>query len=379
MNTAVQEIVALSRHYGAGHDWVIAGGGNTSIKDGDILWIKASGTTLGSITEEQFVAMDRRRLAAIWEAEYPADTEEREARALADLMAARRDPAGTLRPSVETMMHALFPQRLVVHTHPTILNGVTCSRDGAAAATRLFGDEALWIPTINPGYTLAVDMHRRVGEYRTRHGAAPRVVIMQNHGLVVAGETPEEIHDLHNRIVHTVRDALRREPETEPTVVGGRDLDALAVAVVSAIQDLAPEDPAPVAEGFFTPELQRRAASTAAMAPVASAFSPDHIVYAGHRPCYVDGDAPTAIAAAVRAFHAAEGTLPRIVVVRDRGAVAVAPTARKTEVARLLFLDALKVAAYAESFGGSRFMPAEQIDFVRNWEVEKFREKQSTG
>ncbi|MFO8041701.1 MAG: hypothetical protein R6U25_00745, partial [Alkalispirochaeta sp.] len=74
-----------------------------------------------------------------------------------------------------------------------------------------------------------------------------------------------------------------------------------------------------------------------------------------------------------------EDAEPKIVVIRGGTAVAVTPTERKTEIARLLFRNALQIAAYAENFGGSQFMPEGQIAFVRGWEVEKFREQHSTA
>lgn len=387
-----EEIVAISRDYGAGHDWVIAGGGNTSIKQDGTMWVKASGTTLGTITADQFVAMDRARLDDIWKSRYPDDPDARELRALEDLMAARVDRSGSLRPSVETLMHALFPQRLVVHTHPVRLNGLTCARDGEEMAARLFGDSALWIPTIDPGYTLARDMHRRVQEWQQAHdGASPQIVIMQNHGLVVAAETREEIDELHRGVDATVAAAVTREPELEPEE---RDTDRLretAEAVSRALADtsaaLGSALERPVVTAAASPEIRRRIASREALAPVAGAFSPDHIVYSGHLPCFVPCPAtltsPPAVQAevlhAVHDYVEREGVAPRIVVVEGRGVVAATATARKTEVAYLLFRNALAIAAYAESFGGSLFMPPDQVDFVRNWEVEKFREKQSTG
>ena len=152
--TPLDQIVGLSRYYGRDEEWVIAGGGNTSVKDDGTLWVKASGTALGTATEESFVALDRKRLAEIWNKEYPRDTEKREAEALADLMAARRD-GESLRPSVETGMHDALPHTYVVHTHPTLVNGLTCGRDGQRIVNELFGERAEWVSSINPGYVLS--------------------------------------------------------------------------------------------------------------------------------------------------------------------------------------------------------------------------------
>ncbi|HKK47459.1 MAG TPA: class II aldolase/adducin family protein [Alkalispirochaeta sp.] len=393
---AVDELVALSHRYGEGYDWVIAGGGNTSVKDEHTMWVKSSGTTLASIAAEEFVAMDRAALAEIWNTVYPTEADEREQKALADLMAARAEGGSSggadRRPSVETLMHALFPQRFVVHTHPTMLNGITCARRGEATVRELFGERALWVPTIDPGYTLARDMKNRIDQWLTDHnGAWPKIVIMQNHGLVVAADTIEEIDALHETVTATVRPAIDRFPEMTPEQ---RDTDPLrepAEAVARALAEMyAAHGSAlevPVVTAFTNPELQRRAASPEAMEPISSAFSPDHIVYSGHRPCYVNLPSGTnspqvlqsEVLHAVHDYVHDENGPPKVVVIRGRGAVAVTPTERKTEIARLLFLNALQIAAYAESFGGSQFMPQDQIEFVRGWEVEKFREQHSTA
>ncbi len=397
---AVDEIVALSHRYGEGYDWVIAGGGNTSAKDEHTMWVKSSGTTLATITPDEFVAMDRAKLAEIWENPYPSDPDAREQQALQDLMAARvnvdnnRRPGVDIdrRPSVETLMHALFPHRFVVHTHPTMLNGVTCAREGEAAVREMFGDTVLWVPTIDPGYTLARDMKTRVDQWRSDHDEQwPTIILMQNHGLVVAAETIEEIDTLHETVTEKVRAAIVRTPETEPEE---RDTDRLreqAEAVARGLADMyAAHGNAlerPVVTAFTNPELRRRAVSREAMEPISRAFSPDHIVYSGHKPCYVDlpqdTNSPQVLQAevlhAIHDYVHDEDAEPKIVVIRGGTAVAVTPTERKTEIARLLFRNALQIAAYAENFGGSQFMPEDQIAFVIGWEVEKFREQHSTA
>lgn len=384
----LNEVVELSRRYGAGTDWVIAGGGNSSIKNERSMWVKASGTTLAEITPEQLVEMDRAVLAAIWETDYPADSAEREARALADLLAARVAGDGAPRPSVETLMHALFPHRFVLHTHPTIVNGLTCAVGGESAARRLFGDRHVWIPTINPGYTLAADIRHRVEAWREAHdGEWPQILFMQNHGLVVTAESVEEIDQLNSSIDERLRAEIERTPRVDPTETSGSELGALAADVLAAVGTPEPrssddktQTAIAVASGFTNDEVVRRTASREAVAPISSAFTPDHIVYSGHAPCYVaePGADRTAIAAAIAAYRRRENADPKIVLIAGRGAVALGANARKAEIARLLFLDTLKVACYAESFGGSLFMPPDQIDFIRGWEVERFRERQST-
>ena len=66
-------LAAMSQKYGSNKKYVLAGGGNTSYKSDEVLYIKGSGTALATIKPEQFVKMDRSLLAKMWETEYPAD------------------------------------------------------------------------------------------------------------------------------------------------------------------------------------------------------------------------------------------------------------------------------------------------------------------
>lgn len=377
----------LSREYGAGHDWVIGGGGNTSIKDEQSMWIKASGTTLETITAEQFVRMDRALLNEIWGRTYPEAPDERERLALEDLMNARAPGEEHKRPSVETLMHALFPHRIVFHTHPAVLNGLACSREAAEGVRRVLGDRALWIPTVNPGYILARTIYDLVQRQRSEnHGVYPSALVLQNHGLVVAGETAEEIRTLHRDIMGTLEEHITIRPDMDPVRTNTMELEDVRDTVTRAVADYraahgdALNPPATVT--FTSPELLRRSENHASFTPMEGALTPDHIVYSGHRPCYVPETTGVALKAEILSeimeYCRKEKTCPRVVVIGGLGAVAVGATEKKAEAAHYLFLDALKVTRYAENFGGVQPMPEDQVTFIRNWEVEKFREEVST-
>ena len=80
-----------------------------------------------------------------------------------------------------------------MHTHPALVNGLTCSVQGEKAARELLGDEVLWVPTMNPGYVLAAEVRGRVVAHRARFGREPEVMLLENHGLVVAGGGAAEV------------------------------------------------------------------------------------------------------------------------------------------------------------------------------------------
>ncbi|MGA2548020.1 MAG: class II aldolase/adducin family protein [Rectinemataceae bacterium] len=363
-------LIALSRRYGSDPEWVLAGGGNTSFKEAGRLFVKASGTSLGSITDAGFCSIDRTRLDAMWRASYPAEPEAREAAALADLMASRC-PGENKRPSVETLMHGLFPQAYVVHTHPAAVNGITCGRDGKAVFARLFADEGIWVPFVDPGYTLAKVVRAALEDFRGRGGKsspspAPAIMLMQNHGLLIAGESPAEVEAVSARVMAKVRAEVKRLPD-----LTARPADALDVAAATAT--LASLVGVGACIRFRADaETLARSSSGDAFAPLSSSFTPDHIVYAGHEFLLAEGGLG-GIAGAWADFVGRNGVPPRIVLVPGLGAFSCAKSPAAADAAILLYADACKVAAYAESFGGALHMTKEKIDFIRNWEVEKYR------
>jgi rhamnose utilization protein RhaD (predicted bifunctional aldolase and dehydrogenase) len=114
----------------------------------------------------------------------------------------------------------------------------------------------------------------------------------------------------------------------------------------------------------------------ASFAPVSSAFSPDHIVYAGSDPLFIEADEALTEAALKNTWHnhvQKTGLNPKIAAVQGLGIFGIAATVKAANLALDLFRDTIKVAVYADSFGGPLFMTSDKIDFINNWEVERFR------
>jgi rhamnose utilization protein RhaD (predicted bifunctional aldolase and dehydrogenase) len=61
-------LVKMSNTYGSNPAYVLAGGGNTSVKDDTTLYVKGSGTQLATIKAEEFVKMDRQSFPHILQA-----------------------------------------------------------------------------------------------------------------------------------------------------------------------------------------------------------------------------------------------------------------------------------------------------------------------
>jgi rhamnose utilization protein RhaD (predicted bifunctional aldolase and dehydrogenase) len=373
---ALGRLVVLTNYFGAGQEYVVAGGGNTSWKDRDALYVKGSGQAMADIGPGGFVRMDRAALSAIWDREYPVGADERERLVLEGLMAARSAGEEGKRPSVETLMHDILPFAFVVHTHPRLVNGLTCGAQGRQAFEGLFGSEGVWIPLVNPGYLLSKAVKDAVAGFTAARGRAPRLVFLENHGIVVSGDDPESIKADYERVFGKIEGRGIQTPKCSDAS-GGSEAEAAFLAELDPL--------ARASAGDDRVSILRETGRTAIelstddseFAAIASAFTPDHIVYMGVSPIRVDG--PADLAAAWRGYEAAYGKAPRVVLSRGLGAFCVGSSEKAADRTRLVFRDALGVSLASRSFGGPKFMGKEYIDFIRSWEVESYRVKVGDG
>ena len=134
----LEKLIEISQFYGRDNRFVIAGGGNTSYKNEGKIWVKASGSSLATITEEGFAVLDRTKLNKMSEKVYSNNPTEREEEVKNDLAAANLTK--DKRPSVETSLHNIIEYAFVVHLHPTIVNALMCSQNAESELKKLFGE-----------------------------------------------------------------------------------------------------------------------------------------------------------------------------------------------------------------------------------------------
>jgi rhamnose utilization protein RhaD (predicted bifunctional aldolase and dehydrogenase) len=299
-----------------------------------------------------------------------------------------------MRPSVETILHAMFPYAYVVHLHPALVNGVLCSVRAEKSIRELFGDDVLYVPYTTPGYILSKTLSDSFETWTKQGRRFPSIVFLQNHGIFVAADSVQEIDKIYSMVFDRIASRIVKIPDFSTS---GKNVDAL----MRKADDMKTALMAAAAGYLETPsiefqtnnEILRYADSAEDFARLNGAFSPDHIVYAGARPLYVpckilegnDSETDKAqspdvtnrtkavLAKQIGAYIAQEGTYPHVVVVEKLGAFGLAKNDKAAQLALLLFKDAIKVSVYSMSFGGPHFMEPADVDFIKKWEVEQYR------
>jgi rhamnose utilization protein RhaD (predicted bifunctional aldolase and dehydrogenase)/NAD(P)-dependent dehydrogenase (short-subunit alcohol dehydrogenase family) len=379
-------ICKLSRYYGSDPSIVLAGGGNTSCKVGNRLYVKASGTSLATMKPEGFVVMDRDQLEDLASANLDADPQRREAQFKDRIAAARCEPERGQRPSVEVLLHHLLPGTYVVHSHATIANTLTCHRDGRHLAERIFGNSIIWLPYVDPGFILAQSLKQALAEHRSQHGSEARTILMANHGLIVFGDDPEAIRATTNSVLEKIATNLGDDWATQsfgqPQLIDvvndrvrqiGPALRALLAESGSRALRIVAFDDSPVAQGLVGTTLGKAAA-------IAGPLTPDQIVYCGSYPLWFeprDGEDDAELIERLRAEISAHQSrtrfLPKIVLVAGVGIFAVGDDFKQANTAREVYLDAVRVMAGATRLGGIGYLTDRERLFIEDWEVESYR------
>ena len=380
----LEHLLGLSHYYGSKPEYVLAGGGNTSVKMGDRLLVKASGYSLATIGPEGIVELDRPALQALLESTLSTDPKQREEEFKAAVLGARVEPEKGRRPSVEAVLHHLIPGRYVVHTHPTLVNIFGCSRDGGAIIGREVGDEVLWVDPVDPGFLLAKTLEQALGAYRSRTGReAPRAIMMANHGLVVSGETPDEIRAHTDWLFQELERMLEPTRSMEPF---GVVLTLDAVRARELVNTIAPALRALLSSGEAlkvvtlddSPSTMRLAGgSDGEVVTALGPLCPDQIVYCKSFPLWFEdiasGDLVERLTHAVGEYQRQYQTLPNVVLVKGLGLFAAGDTWAAADAVRQVYKDAIDVMAGATGLGGVQCLDDRLRRFIEDWEVESYR------
>ncbi|MDR2037657.1 MAG: SDR family NAD(P)-dependent oxidoreductase [Bacteroidales bacterium] len=375
----VQELIEISQFYGKNSDYVIAGGGNTSFKNEKYLWVKASGTTLGEITESGFAVLDREKLQKIAVKKYSDHSDHREQEVKTDLFRASVEPEKMLRPSVETSMHDIIRYSFVVHTHPTLVNALLCSQQAESKARELFGDEALYIPYTDPGYVLFKKVESGLLKYRETHGNDPHIILLQNHGIFVSADSITEIKTIYDQVIEKITSKITRKPGIQSSSVEDK-----AAQIMPAIRMLLSTDQVKIATIRNNTLISEFTKDASSFSEASAPFTPDIIVYCKARPVYVENtqtadEAIAEFSKKLDEYRKAYGYDPKMILLKDLGLVAVEDNYRSVNIALDVFEDLLKISYYSHDFGGPKFLNDREIAFIDNWEVENYRRAISKG
>ena len=246
---SLDSITGLSVEIGGNVNLVQGPGGNVSLKDGNDLWIKASGTWLADARRHSiFVRLDLN------------EVQQKLKKGNGNFLTCIRDNT-ELSPSIETSFHAVMPQLVVVHVHSVnALSWAVCRNGREMVAERLGGLDWAWINYERPGFPLC-----RAIESKMLAQPYPAVLLLGNHGLIVAADSVKEVSALLNNVESRLRPTLQAK-----TRINVAALERLAESLPAGARLPANKQVHLLAQD----DLMLRLATTGALYP-------DHVVFLG--------------------------------------------------------------------------------------------------
>ncbi|SFE85244.1 class II aldolase/adducin family protein [Thermophagus xiamenensis] len=373
MRQSIQELIEISRKFGKDKSYTIAGGGNTSFKTDEEMWVKASGFGLANISEEGFVRMDRKKLEVISSKEYSSDPFNREKEVKEDLENACIERGK--RPSVETSLHNAINYSFVVHMHPYLINAVLCGNEAETTVRKLWGDQVVFVPYTDPGYVLFKKVENEISHFENQFGAVPKVIFLQNHGIFVGADTVDEVEEIYRQIMDDIIHSIPFDARSFSFSDLSFDIDRELKFPASFLRS----------KGLSFKSrnnilIERFSKSKEQFRKISAPFTPDVIVYCKSKYLFVDEDMqhnPSNIERAIKAFNVENGFFPKILLVQGKGLIGIGETEKQLNNALDVFEDQMKIGWFSEFFGGPHSMTPSQIAFIDTWEVENYRRKVS--
>ena len=390
-----------------GRDRAVAnyGGGNTSTKakerdhagrEVDVLWVKGSGSDLATINAGEFTGLKLHEVLVLEEREEMSDEE------MVSYLAACQLGPDMPRGSIETLLHAFVPYAQVDHTHPDAINMICCSEGGEGLARECFGEEAIWIPYIRPGFTLS----KQVGQAVTNNPNA-RFILLAKHGLVTWADTHEESY---GRTIEAINRAAEFVASRAGEPFGGRtvvpppperreELLARVLPVLRGALSSGSDEPSHrILRTDHTSEevLAFVCGRDSRQLSQVGAACPDHLVRTKVRPLWIDFDPASEGADELgerlredvaryredyeayfsRHEEADEEMFdpnPRVVFVQGVGLVAAAQNAKEANLSRDFAYRAINVMRGAHALGGYVSLTEEESYAVEYWPLELYK------
>lgn len=349
----MQGFIRISKYAGMRNDLAQAGGGNTSVKlDDRVMLVKSSGFQLADVSEDSgYTKINYRLIVDYFQKNITTDdrqvlTEE----AGKELLAQAQIEGG--RASIETFLHAVAG-KYTLHSHPTLVNILTARTDSREIIGELF-PEAIFVPYRKPGAALAETY------YRIWQAAAGRaeIIFLENHGLVVSSELPEQAIERTEEILHKIAGYLGLPYEACPNATKLWDV----FVGIPELQDKIVY----LSENRF---LSWDALERGGIAPEKwnHTFCPDCIVYGSKKPLFLTDDFTKE---EVTAFIA-ENQAPALVCYKKQFYILAESVKKAQEIENVMSFAAQ--VQMENSARDMKYLSGGQQDELLNWDSEKYR------
>jgi len=361
--------VYTSNLLGQSDELVLHGGGNTSVKsivnDEDILFVKGSGWDLVSIKKEGFSPVKMEALLKMAKLETLSDSE------MVSLQkAAMIDPSAP-NPSVEAILHAIIPFKVVDHTHADAIVTISNSKYGKEHIAKLFPN-FLIVPYVMPGFILASKINEIIQDMDWSRCEG---IILHNHGIFTFDNDAKRSYDKMIDAVTLAEEFLEENAALDLDDIEAKEFD-MSLLQIDKFMHI---NQTPLALNYASQENLRAAVTRGVL-------TPEHILRTKRVPLVVeDGDAEDALKhfkvayeAYFNAYKSDEimlDTNPKYSVIKDFGVVTFGKTQKEADVINDVVEHTMMAVLRADKIGGYKSISIPDSFDMEYWELEQAKLK----
>ena len=306
-------------------------GGNVSWKDQDILWIKASGEWLAEAKKKDiFLPIDLKHL--------------KDSIKVSDFNVIPKVLLKTeLRPSIETLFHAVMPHKVVLHLHPIVPLSYLVRKDCFKMIENKINSSFNWnlIKYEKPGSLLAKEIFKTMTQ-----NPKTDILFLQNHGIIIGGKDIHEIDTAFKEIIRNLNE------EHHSTFSFNNKIENLFIDNIELIAVDIPQIHNLAFDKFLYENLKKN-----------WALYPDHVVFLGHKAyCYDSLDI----------LVKQKDSLPELIFIKNKGVF----TKSKMSLAKLVQLKCYyDVITRQKNQTELNHLSDSNIMELLNWDAEHYRQK----
>ncbi len=358
----------------------------------EVLWVKASGSDLATVTEKGFAGLKLAEIAPLLERESMTDEE------MLDYLSKCTFAIGRPRQSIETLLHSFFPATHVDHTHPDAIISLSCAPDGRKLCESIWGDRMVWVDYIRPGFTLS----KWIGE-GVKANPRAELVVMAKHGLLTWADTSKQSYDKTINVLQQAEEFIESHKNGRK-VFAGVDIPALTSEnvqqvlsqILPVLRGLLSSRQSVVLQYDNSPQVMDFVGTAdAARLSALGAACPDHLVHTKRQPLFIEWQPDSGvetlkqqlkegIAGYIQRYQEYFETNsqpgdqmfdpnPRVILIPGIGMITSGSDAQLADVSRQLYHRAIRVIEGSQALGGFESLNAAEVFAVEYWPLEIYK------
>jgi len=352
----LKNFIKISKYAGERFDLVQAGGGNSSVKfNNNEMIIKASGVLLSEVNENSgYSRVDIKKIRHILHNKNVTNDKikiNRETHSKNLIKDATLDKSN--RPSIETLLHSTL-YKYTLHTHPIVVNMILIQKEWKNIILSIFkSKDVALVPYRTPGIELAIELERVINKFEV----IPKIIFLQNHGLIVSSSQPEEIQLLTDLVLNKIEQYL--------------ELDMSRYKLTNKISDLIntikenSEITYLVEDDYLNQQLIEKKRLF-----METPFFPDSVVFCGASVFILKDLSNTS---EFDNYIAKYNELPKVIIFKNYIFLRALNIKKAKEIEEVLKFQIMVLEKNLKN--EKNFLNIEEVDYLTNWEAEKYRKK----